>query len=81
MTFDGKGNVLDGTAFGNTIAISGGQIVSDTFPFTFSGTYTVNPNGYGHVTFLANLLMERRRFRTLILSSLKFKDKRTNHRD
>ena len=54
MTFDGKGNVLDGTAF-NTIAISGGQIVSDTFPFTFSGTYTVNPNGYGHVTFLANL--------------------------
>src|SRR5262245_4695752 len=55
LTFDGNGNVIDGTAFGNTIAISGGQIVSETFPFTFTGTYTVNPNGYGHVSFISNL--------------------------
>ena len=55
MTFDGNGNVVDGTAFGNTIGISGGQIVSDTFPFTFSGTYTIDQNGNGSVKLVANL--------------------------
>ena len=55
MTFDGNGNIVDGTAVGNTIAISGGQIVSDTFNFTFSGTYTVDMNGNGHVRLVANL--------------------------
>ena len=55
MTFDGNGNIVDGTAFGNTIGISGGQIVSDTFPFTFSGTYTIDANGNGSVKLVANL--------------------------
>jgi hypothetical protein len=55
LTFDGNGNIIDGTAFGNTIAISGGQIVSDTFPFTFSGTYTIDQNGNGRVSLLSNL--------------------------
>jgi len=55
MTFDGNGNIVDGTATGNTIGISGGQIVSDVFTFTFSGTYTVDANGNGHVTFVSNL--------------------------
>lgn len=55
MTFDGNGNVVDGMATGNTIAISGGQIVSEVFSFTFSGTYTVDPSGTGHVTLVANL--------------------------
>jgi hypothetical protein len=55
MTFDGNGNVIDGTATGNTLAVSGGQIVSEVFPFTFSGTYTLDKNGNGHVTLIANL--------------------------
>lgn len=55
MTFDGNGNVLEGTALGNTIAVSGGKFVSLTFPFTFTGTYTLTANGTGRVTLLANL--------------------------
>lgn len=55
FTFDGNGNIVDGTAVGNTIAISGGQIVSDTFNFTFSGSYTIDANGNGHVTLNSNL--------------------------
>ena len=55
MTFDGDGNVVDGTALGNTIILSGGKFASMTFPFTFAGTYTMSANGTGRVTLFANL--------------------------
>lgn len=55
MTFDGNGNVVDGSALGNTIAVSGGKFVSMTFPFTFAGSYTLTANGTGRVTLVANL--------------------------
>jgi hypothetical protein len=55
MTFDGNGNVVDGTALGNTIILSGGKFASMTFPFTFAGTYTISANGTGRVTLFANL--------------------------
>ena len=55
LTFDGQGGVVNGNAIGNTLDASAFPFVSVVFPFTFDGSYTVNANGTGVVTFNALL--------------------------
>lgn len=56
FTFDGDGNAIAGSAIGNTIIRNpAGQFASLVFPFPFTGTYSLNPDGLGHVVFEATL--------------------------
>ena len=56
LTFDGSGNILDGSATGNTIIRNAaGRLDSMVFPFPFTGSYTLNGDGLGTATFIATL--------------------------
>jgi hypothetical protein len=56
FTFDGNGNAIAGSATGNTIIRNpAGLFDSLVFPFPFTGTYSLNPDGLGHVVFRATL--------------------------